>query len=706
MHFGRASRRMQSLGGRLPLREGFLLFILVLVTLNSDVSALLADRILASADLSAIRSESGDLLNETLRQQYNARWSRQLLPYVTLSSSFRYFRFELADEEIASIWQKEMMPRAELAWRHPQFHFNAGVSRRDSWFLSGQGVLRSEALNFALRTRDSRYPILSLFYDWQHSVESGQGILRNTKDKRLRGEFNYSRGGGSIGYSLTRRLSENLLPGLESEQLDHQLRWSSAQQGLVGGRVQLSTQYSFNRSTREDRVKGAEGIFEKLTITVPLYSEDHAPEFGTLEESPGLSDGDKSSPIDPPIDIGGSGQYRNLGADLGFERPISAVFVYTDRSSGSGVSWDVYASNDNLDWERRTSSAVSTFNVVLNRYEIEFDSFDARYVKVVNIGLNEVAEVLITEIEIYQSVLTEDRSVMRDSQLGQVRLGIRMSDRMSAAIDMSFQYEPATGLVESRMNSGYKLTSRFEQVEWLSHHFRWEQALQDFDKSEGDILDNVASYSMLIDPVETLGASFTFIQRQSWFHRDLDQEISSASLDFHGEPGWGLDFSMNLLRNQTVQYRDKREFKTWSYRTSMGGALTSNLDFRFSYSIRDTRSVSGDLSSQRQLWGIEYNYRMTRTLQTSGRFNVVTDVEDFRNQGYNLTWRPLPPLSLSGMLDLTDGGGGLDTRRYSLGVNYDMNRRSAFYLSLAVTDLSNAGGSRTTSFQQGFRTRF
>ncbi len=680
-------------------------FLLILALVPGEASALLADRIQARLDLTAVQSETGDLRNENVRQEYGANWNRQLLPYVNLRASFNYFKYDVIQEEVQSLWSKEMSPRTEISWSHPQFSFGAAASRRDSWAIGGLGVLRNDAWNISFRTRNPSYPIATLYYDWQRNHETGSGSPRDTRDRRLQAGVSYTHGGSSLGYTQTRRLSENLLPGLETEQLDHMVRWSSSLSGLEGGRVQLATFYTFIRNERVDRVKGGE-LLEGVTIGTALYAFDTAPEFGSLEELISLSDGNVETPVDPPVDLGGNQEFHNLGADLIFSRPVSSIFVYTDRASSSFITWDVFSSEDNLDWTPQSAGLVSSFNASLNRYEISFDSFEARYVKVVNRGLNEVTEVLVTEIEFYQAILSEDREVTRDTQLVQLRLGVQFHERFFASVDLSMQQEPASGLVDERINRGYTLTGRYRMTRWLTHQARWEQSVQDFRTEGADLLDNLASYSLVADPLETLNATFTLMKRENWYQDTLGQEALSGLISLRGQPAWGLELTSSLLRSQTVLHLENREYATWAFRNTLGGAATRSFDFMFSYSLRDTRTVDDVYHYRQHVWGVEGRYQMTQTLFGSARFNYITERDNYMSQDYAMNWRPVPAWTFSGSASLTDSDGGLDSRRYSIGTNFDLNRRSAFYLRLAITDLSEAGGSKTTSFQQGFRMRF
>ena len=63
-----------------------------------------------------------------------------------------------------------------------------------------------------------------------------------------------------------------------------------------------------------------------------LYSNDATPDLSTLDTIPSLVDGILTQSTSPPIDIGNGNINWNLGADFGFTRSVSKIYVYTDRT--------------------------------------------------------------------------------------------------------------------------------------------------------------------------------------------------------------------------------------------------------------------------------------------------------------------------------------------------------------------------------------
>jgi len=71
-----------------------------------------------------------------------------------------------------------------------------------------------------------------------------------------------------------------------------------------------------------------------------------------------------------------------------------------------------------------------------------------------------------------------------------------------------------------------------------------------------------------------------------------------------------------------------------------------------------------------------------------------------------LGWNVLPSLKLSGQAYDLRTDGVVTSRRWSLNLNLDLNRRSYLYLRIAQVDLTGGGGAKTVSIQQGFRATF
>ena len=70
-----------------------------------------------------------------------------------------------------------------------------------------------------------------------------------------------------------------------------------------------------------------------------------------------LTDGNTEAAAQSLVNLGGNEVNQNIGADLGYRREVSQVYVYTDRPSGNNVRWNVFRSEDDSIWEQVTGAA-------------------------------------------------------------------------------------------------------------------------------------------------------------------------------------------------------------------------------------------------------------------------------------------------------------------------------------------------------------
>jgi len=417
------------------------LVALTVILATSPCSALFGNAITGHADVTAVQSETASVTQETLRQDFSANWSRNLLPYLSLRSSVRYYKFDLVEEQAASAWREEFQPSGQLDWAPAWFQLSASALRRSAKARISSSNLVTENTQVSFRTRDLRYPLLTLRLDWQHIFDTDALDDREMRDRRLLAGLDHDFRTSSVGYRYTDRRNSNVISSLESNERSHLLRWSTSRPELLGGRLMLASNYSYTHSQRTDETAGDAGLLENIDIQTGLYALDSTPDFGALITIPALTDGDTDSPTDPIIDIGGALTGRNIGADLGFERPVSALYIYTDRSAGDGPVWQIYASNDNLDWRLVSASPGSTFNPALNRYELLFDSVETRYIKAVKGGVGDIDPVHVTEIEAFQSLDTGTKSTRtRETHIADMRVNLALGERAETSLGLSFRH--------------------------------------------------------------------------------------------------------------------------------------------------------------------------------------------------------------------------------------------------------------------------
>jgi len=685
--------------------------VLALVTmciLSTPSAALLGRNIGGYLDLSAVQAEVDGVERQTLRQEYSVRFDKKLLPYVAFRSTIRFTKFDIDQTEAESAWREEFQPGGELIWKHPSFIASSSVLHRSTQSRNSVQGLVTDNLGLLFRTSDFRYPILSARYDWNRSQDPAGGADRDIVDRRLQAGVKYDVLGQSIAYDYTKRISENVISSLESTRDDHLLRWSNTMQRLWNDRLRLAASYRLNYSVQTDRKTASGKLLQMLSPATGLYGEDSSPDFGDLASTGALIDGNRSDPAEPEIDIGGVWEDRNIGADLGFEREVSAIYLYTDRASGSGPAWSVYGSEDNLTWELWTNVPEVEFNTGMNRYEILFDPRSARYVKLVKRGLNEISIVQVTEIELFEEIEETD-SVTADwtSHYADFYSSLQIDPALISSVNLSYQHRPVRIGTDGRTDALYAVSTKHEPASWISQTARWQQDFQGLKEAEiPELTTNTASYSLELDPLETIGLLFSALNTINLEQRTRIRETNGLIAQVQGVAVPGLNLVAEVSRSRNNDYLGPSQNDTWRQRYSVDAIMTRSLQAAVQYTRQKTESQPADTIRSRQTYGIDLNYRLSRTILLRGSLNAVDDISDSISQDYFFSWRIMPKLTTTAQSYLFDPGKGQGTRRYSIHINYEIGPRTLVYLSFNRIDLSGAGGGETTSFQQGFRTTF
>jgi hypothetical protein len=439
-----------------------------------------------------------------------------------------------------------------------------------------------------------------------------------------------------------------------------------------------------------------------------LYANDASPDLGSLDTIPSLVDGILTQSTSPPIDIGNGNAYWNLGADLGFTRSVSKLYVYTDRPSGNGVRWQVYKSQDNVVWNQ-VVSATSLYSVGFSRYEISFPEDTTRYIKVVNSGLNEVASVFVTEIEALIDI--GNQSEIRRHQtthLVTLNNSFRLTSKWTSSADIYLRRESGSSLAALRNETNYAVSTRYKISATLQNGIRYELALTDYRKPSSDIdKTSSLSYDLQYRPLETLAFLLSMATRHSYIGSMRAQELNNASARATGDPLARLHVSTELGWSRNNLYQGNLRYDTWTYSLGMNGGVFRSLDAGITYLYQRTADATSSAARSKSQYSANATYRLTANILVQGNVDLV---HDFHNrslsQEYMLSWNASAKLNLSASVFLTELNGGSNSNRYYAQVQYYVTPRSALLVSYSEYDLSPASGSSTAALQVGFRTAF
>lgn len=673
------------------------------------ISAALIDNIHGNMNLSAVQSETDGRANETLRQEYSLNWSRTLTDYLSVRANFRYYKFNLEQSQTGQFWREELQPFGEMTLNHPLLSLTSSFNRRDTRAAtSGAGSIINDNWGASLKTKSINYPLVTLRYNESHIYSKNNFSTRDTRDRILQASAVHSFGRNDFRYSMTHRATQNVISFLESDITRHLAQWNFATT-LNDKKVRLSSNYTFGYQTQTDQAPSSKVILRVIPISTGLYEYNGDPEYGALSDLAGLTDGVTNTAVQPEINIGETSINQNIGGDFSYARPVSRLYIYTDKTSSPDVVWSVYISDNNLNWTLyRADSTLFNLNLSLNRYEIYFPTTTTRYIKVVNTGYNEIPDVRISEIiALYLRPELENESTRSNqTHLANVNVSYRLNPKLLVLADLSGQRDFSEGIDVYNENIYYNLTFDYRPSNVLSHNLRWQQGYQSFDSFAPNYNNSSIMYGIKLKPggnVEFSGAAYNY---RSFIGDDKESDNKSLKINGRGLLFPGLNFSTEIGYGRNHLPLQGQKSDSWNFRLSFDGDVTRRISTVISMNHRISK-LNGETARRiRDQLGAGINFRVSRTIRIYSSFDYISDRDIYRLQEYRLNWTVTQSLSVGGMARLIRSDASGPSERYNLRLNLRISSRTYTYFSWFLNDFSRAGGVRSDSIQAGMRTGF
>lgn len=674
---------------------------------SSPAAAFLSNNLGGTLRLNATSSEKEGRTDQSLNQEYSVHWSKYLTPYLQTRASFRYVNIGIDQNQSQNIWREEYQPTGELVWTHPKFVLGGNIRQQVSASNNEMTdlVRNSAGINFA--TKSFSYPILRARYDWNHIYNEKDFSQRDSHERRFQVGLDYSRGVHSFYYNAVHRTSETVTSPVDISDWQHVFRWNQTSH-FFGDKARLTTGYNFNYRSQTMTRTGAGDIYTSVPFSRALYAIDPAPDVGALDSITGLADGNLINPTLPVIDIGEGLLDRNIGVDFGVRRQVSGLYAYTDRPSSPLLRWSVYFSNDNLTWEPLPGLVVSDFNMNYNRYEIEFDTVDARYVKVVNFGVNDVTQVYITEIVPLIETLESDASTMSQTvHLVEMGGAYRFSTRLEMNADFSLRNEPRGDFTDSRNQSYYSLGARHKISSTVSEVINFQLSIDNFKITSTQNKDAGLSYNLLMKPLPTLEFSFAAMTRTNYINSLKSQETNNLFFQTYGQVLTGLNVTGEITYSRNNRFDARNKYDTWNSRISADSRLTRFLDAAMYYQYQWTKNVSSDDLRIRRQYNLDFNYRMTRKISIRGSLvlNQESTMQYF-SQEYSVNWIMSNKLTVGALVTINESENLIRSERNNFRLNYALNSRTTVFVTYTSNEFSLAGRSRIKSLQAGLKMGF
>ena len=434
-----------------------------------------------SVRITGVSSNQDSATTESINQEYAVYWTKDITPLVQLRSALRYSHLGVDQQASESAWRRRFLPSVDLVWNHPIFDVNLSWLLQETSSNVGMTDLTRSGYGAQIKSKLTRYPIVTLRFDRDHTFNNENRSLRDTRELRYQLTSNYSYDRHLFYYSFTLRDNDNRSTSVGVNDVGHLFRWNQTST-FFNNKVRFVSGYNFSHRRSSTDLGRDTTILDPIAIVRAIYAEDASPELGSLSSRSDLIDGNTDAPSQPRIDLGQSQVTHNIGVDFGFARRIDGMYIYTDRPSGESVTWQVYLSGDNNSWERIPTGADYFFNANFNRYEITFTSNDARYIKVVSGGINEITSVLVTEaVPLVQ--LTNSDVTTRSQTSHQVDLATTyfVSEKVTTTFDITYQAEPGGDFSSSRDQLYYSLSMTHEPFSTLTQIVKLQAGYEKFE---------------------------------------------------------------------------------------------------------------------------------------------------------------------------------------------------------------------------------
>jgi hypothetical protein len=740
------------------MRQGhlFLFFVIfVSVTLPAVVSA---DGISGYLELDYARTDSRttdasgtstDSDVTAFRQQLNLTLTRTLFPNLRLLTNglLDNIRTTSTTSGVETVSKSRVLrPYIDLTMRTPLFTATVNYSRLEQKNeATGSSSLTNvtEAYNAIFGWRPDRLPSLDMRYTRTNIYDTKRQFVDNTDDLfTLLSQYEMTNGVGLM-YRGTYSDHKAKLDQLESTTWTHDGRVTYDGK-FLGGRGSIGASYEITKRSTEVVASGSGEVSFPLTPFGGLSSVNDTPTLGALDPNPALIDGNTAASAGiniglPPL--GGDTKPRNIGLDFFADTEVNEIFIYVDRDLPSDTpdiagsfSWQIYTSQDNLNWSLRTPLIKAVFVHFQNRFEIRFPSVKARYVKVVVSplslavpGSSAFPDIFVTEMQAFITQSAADITHAIDTTTHNVALDgkMRLLDIPTLYFESTYYLAKSTGAVSSKTSSwtnGLTLSHRFNPVFSGSARVARED-----DSQGGENPQNSYSYiysaSINAVPLPTLSHNLAFSGR---IDNNPDGELKTNSVYLQNTAELYRGISVYAGAGYTIANSTSLGIETTVKNTlvNVGASVVPNpklLLYANYYSSSSKQKGTGRPESTlpNSTANIGLSYRPFPLLYFVTSWSWVEQQDRTMTlQNYNISWTPFPSGQLQCGFTYTENIASSTTNGQSLlsaingkvrillgTVRWNITQRSYLQVSYQVTDNNseNAGSSKIKIFETVFR---
>lgn len=523
-------------------------------------------------------------------------------------------------------------------------------------------------------------------------------VLQDSRDDSIHLISKYTYRGLQLNYYGTYLHSMDDLNDLDVKLFTHNGRI------VYGGsfldrRVTVNTTYNIFHQEMKTVSEGTGFVTQQVFPFAGLSKIDDAlpPAPITLDPNPNLVDGNTTAGAGVDLISNLPLVRRQMGFDFLNPAEVNQILVWVDREITAGVAssflWDIYVSEDNLNWTHWAGPLAATFGPFQNRFEINFPNIlpSRRYIKVVTTPLLRTplvpSNLFVTELQAFlrRPAADVEGKVKRTSHLYNLDAKARILDHPGLFYDFYYFFNKVLPGDQKRysVSNGFSVHHRFSRVFSGTARVAREDGEEEDEKRVG----YVYQASIAADPLKTLRNSLVFSGR--------DEEIGGRPNDTHSlflyntaqlYPGIDLNLNggINFREGETGE-------KTRDIVITVGANFVPHRTMNFGLNYSDTMSRQrggerGSFSFYTRRLDFHLNYTPFRTLYLLVLIQMIAekgeDIETIQN--YSVNWSPFPDGALQFNLSYTENLRSEDRvkeRNFIPSVRWNITKRSYIDLS-------------------------
>jgi hypothetical protein len=585
-------------------------------------------------------------------------------------------------------------PYIDLTLETPLYTAGIGYIRRQekTEILHSPSVtLVNDEYNAILGWRPEGLPSIDMRMRRTNSFDDDKDI-RDTQEDYFNLISKYVYKGLQLNYFGTYIHTMDNLNNLDVKQQVHGGRVSYSDQ-FFDRRVLLNTTYDVFYNQVKTVSEGAGSVTSQVFPFAGLSRIDNTlpPLPLALDPNPALVDGNTAASAgidlvsDPPL------VRRQMGFDFLNPAEVSQLLVWVDReltsTIASSFAWEVYISEDNLNWTHWAGPMAGSFGPFQNRFEINFPVTPARrYVKVVTTPLARSPlvppNIFVTELQAFLSRPASDVAgkTKRASHTYNLDAKTRILDSPFLSYDLYYFFNRVEPSSQQRytLSNGFSANHRFSRV--FSGTAR--VAREDGEEEDKKRVAYVYNASIMADPLRTLRNSLVFSGR--------DEEIEGRPNDTHSiflyntaQLYRGIDLNLNGGVNFTKRETGEEGRDTL---VSLGlnvvphRTLTVGLNYSDTVSRRRGGESEGGSTYTRRV-DLNVNFNPVRTVYLSALVELIAEKGQGTEttQNYSVNWSPFPDGALQFNISYNENlrsEDRLKERIFTPNVRYKLSSRS------------------------------